>query len=87
LKKITVEVCACNRCIMMGAMDIMESVESLKKLKTQLRLNTQVELIMDKKICGDLGDEVSPVVSINGEMMTRATPQSVMEQIIKIQRK
>lgn len=84
MKKLIVEVCACNRCIMMGAMDIIDNVESLKKLKTQLRLNTQVEIIMERRICKDLGDDVSPVVLINGEIMLRATPQSVMEQIIKL---
>lgn len=84
MKKLNVEICACNRCIMMGAMDILESVESLKKLKVQLRLNAQVDLVMEKRICKDLGEEVSPVVSVNGEYMTNANPQSVMEQIIKL---
>lgn len=84
MKKVNVEICACNRCIMMGAMDIRESVESLKKLKVQLRLNTQVDVVMEKRICKGLGDEISPVVSINGDIMTHATPQSVMEQVIKL---
>ena len=84
MKKLNVEICACNRCIMMGAMDIRENVESLKKLKTQLRLNTQVDLVMSRRICKNLGEEISPVVSINGEVMTNATPESVMEQIIKL---
>ena len=84
MKKLNVAICACNRCIMMGAMDIRENVESLKKLKTQLRLNTQVDLVMSRRICQNLGEEISPVVSINGEVMTNATPESVMEQIIKL---
>lgn len=87
MKRLNVEICACNRCIMMGAMDIRENIESLKKLKVQLRLNTHVDLIMEKRICKDLGDDVSPVVKINGEYMTKASPQSVMEQVIKLQRK
>lgn len=87
MKKLNVEICACNRCIMMGAMDIRESIESLSKLKVQLRLNTRVDLVMEKRICKELGEDVSPVVKINGEYMTKANPQSVMEQIIKLQRK
>lgn len=83
MKKIQVEICACNRCVMMGAMDIRENVESLKKLKDQME-NTQVDLIMEKRICKDLGDSVAPVVSIEGQMMTKATAQAVMEQILNL---
>lgn len=84
MKKLTVEVCACNECIMMGAMEIMENIESLKKLKIQLRLNAQIDLIMNKRVCGDLGENVCPVVVINGEVITNANPETVMEKIIKL---
>lgn len=74
----------CNKCIMMGAMEIMENIESLKKLKVQLRLQTQIDLIMDKKICGDLSDDAAPVVIINDEVIEQATPEIVMEKIVKL---
>lgn len=83
MKKIKVEICACNRCVMMGAMEIRESVESLKKLKDHMEGN-QVEVIMEKRICKDLGDNVAPVVSIEGNVMTKATAQTVMEQILNL---
>ena len=84
MKRLQVRVCACNKCIMMGAMEIMENIESLKKLKVQLRLQTQIDLIMDKKICGDLSDDAAPVVIINDEVIEQATPEIVMEKIVKL---
>ena len=80
MKRLQVQVCACNKCIMMGAMEIMDSIESLKKLKVQLRLQTQIDVAMDKKICGCLSDDASPVVVINEEV----TPEIVMEKIVKL---
>ena len=84
MKRLQVQVCACTKCIMMGAMEIMENIESLKKLKVQLRLQTQIDLIMDKKICGDLSDDAAPVVIINDEVIEQATPEIVMEKIVKL---
>ena len=84
MKRLHVQVCACNKCIMMGAMEIMDSIESLKKLKVQLRLQTQIDVAMDKKICGCLSDDASPVVVINEEVIERATPEIVMEKIVKL---
>ena len=84
MQRLQVQVCACNKCIMMGAMEIMENIESLKKLKVQLRLQTQIDLIMDKKICGDLSDDAAPVVIINDEVIEQATPEIVMEKIVKL---
>lgn len=88
MKRVKVQICACNKCIMMGAMDIMENIESLKKLKNQLRMQqrtqAQVDLTMDKKICGELGDDVAPVVMINDEVITKASPEIVMEKILKL---
>jgi NADH:ubiquinone oxidoreductase subunit E len=88
VKRVKVQICACNKCIMMGAMDIMENIESLKKLKNQLRMQqrtqAQVDLTMDKKICGELGDDVAPVVMINDEVITKASPEIVMEKILKL---
>ena len=45
MKKLTVEVCVCTQCVLNGAMHIIESIEGLKKLKTQLRMNAQVDVV------------------------------------------
>ena len=84
MKRLQVEICACNKCIMMGAMEIMENIESLKKLKTQLRLQTQIDVSMDKKLCGELNDDAAPVVLINGEVIEHATPETVMEKVVQL---
>lgn len=67
---------------MMGAMDIMESIEGLKNLKQQLRLKAQIEV----KPCKCMGDckngNLAPIVKINDEIITRATSEAVMAKII-----
>lgn len=84
MKRLQVQICACNKCIMMGAMEIMENIESLKKLKTQLRLQTQIDVSMDQKLCGELEDGAAPVVIVNGEIIERATPEIVMEKVVQL---
>lgn len=50
MKSIRVVVCVCTQCIMNGAMDIIESVESLKKLKYEMRHGVKIEV--DDRIPG-----------------------------------
>ena len=81
MKRMTVEICVCTKCVMHGAMDIIESVEGLKKLKTQLRLGSQIE-IETKNLCK--GEDVYPLVCINGERMERASSETVMAKVISL---
>ena len=82
MKKLIVEVCVCTECVMKSAMDIIDSIESLKKLKVQLRFDTQIEV----KMCKCLGDakhgDLSPMVRINNEVLERANSETVMARVI-----
>lgn len=78
MRTITVEVCVCTQCVLHGAMNIIESVESMRKLKYEMRHKTRVEL----STISARHPESSPLVKINGEAMENCTCQQVMESIV-----
>lgn len=82
MKKLIVEVCVCTECVMKGAMDIVESIESLKKLKVQLRFNTQIQIEMRKCLGEAKHGMDSPLVRINGDLLQKASSETVMAKII-----
>lgn len=85
MRSIEVKVCVCTHCIMNGAMDIIDSIESLQKLKSQLRFNASVKIIANECICekGEHGAH-SPLVSINGELIKKATSENIAAKIISL---
>ncbi|MCI8407255.1 MAG: hypothetical protein HFE43_09755 [Oscillospiraceae bacterium] len=83
MKRLEVRVCVCTQCVMNGAMDIVEAVESLQKLKNQLRFNASVKVSANERICDkDADASVSPLVIVNGERLEGATCDQVMSRII-----
>lgn len=84
MKSLEVKVCVCTHCVLNGAMDIVEAIESLQKLKSQLRFNTSVKIIATESICADSKGEFSPLVYINGEALERATSETVTAKIISM---
>ena len=77
MKSIRVVVCVCTQCIMNGAMDIIESVESLKKLKYEMRHGVKIQV--ETQVC--------PVVFVDGQQIEKATNEEVMTRILSIVRK
>ncbi|MDF2567600.1 MAG: hypothetical protein K0R90_1056 [Oscillospiraceae bacterium] len=84
MKKLKIEVCSGSECTMMGAMDIIESIEGLKSLKQQLRLKSQIEVIPCKCFGDCKNGQFSPIVKINDEVITNATSDIVMSRIIAL---
>lgn len=82
MKKLVVKVCVCTQCVMNGAMEIVESIESLQELRTQLRLGTSIEVDAHQCLCNHETGDVSPLVIVNGERIEKATSESVMSKII-----
>ena len=82
MPQIMVEVCAGTHCTLMGAMDIINSVEGLRELYQKLSPDCEIEVrpITCKHICDDRTD--TSLVIINGEPLLTATPESVMERIM-----
>ena len=84
MKRLEVKVCVCTQCIMNGAMDIVESVESLQKLKNQLRFDATIKIYAGEQLCSKENHDASPLVLINGERIERATSEIVMAKIISM---
>ena len=84
MKRLEVKVCVCAQCVMNGAMDIVESVESLKMLKNQLRFNASIKVSANECLCDKSHKDTSPLVIINDERMEKATSEMVMSKIISI---
>ncbi len=85
MRSLEVKVCVCTHCVMNGAMDIVESIEGLQKLKNQLRFNTAVKIIANECICDKTEHgECSPIVSVKGECIANATSETVTAKIISI---
>lgn len=84
MKKITVEVCVCTQCVLNGAMHIIESIESLKKLKVQLRMNSQINIVPAPSLVEGKHSDISPIVRINGEILEKADSETVMAKIISL---
>ena len=84
MKKLNVKVCVCTQCVMNGAMEIVESIESLQELKTQLRFGTAIDVDAHKCLCDGKSADVSPLVIINGERLEKATSEAVMSKIISL---
>ena len=84
VKKIKVEVCSGTQCVMMGAMDIVASIQSLSSLKQQLRLDRKIHIVTSK--CFGLCKEgkCGPFVRVDGELIENADSESVMSHIISI---
>ncbi len=80
MQKIIVKVCVCSNCVMAGAIDIISSIESLKKIKTPLGYSIKITpTSCPKNLSHDLN---SPVVWVNDDMMENATTQTVMAKIL-----
>ena len=84
MKKITVEVCAGTQCVMMGAMDIVASIQSLSSLKQQLRMERKIDIVTSKCFGLCKQGKCGPFVRIDGELIENADSESVMSQIISI---
>lgn len=87
MKKLEIEVCVCAQCVMNGAMDIIEAIEGLNKLKTQLRFNSQIDIKTSTSLGNGKHKECSPVVTINGVLFERVNSETVMSKTISELRK
>lgn len=84
MNRIEVKVCVCSECIMNGAMDIVESVESLQSLKAQLRLKSKILVSANEVLCPKGDKECSPKVIINGEVFDHTNSETVAEKIVSM---
>lgn len=84
MQKLDVKVCVCTQCVMNGAMDIVESIEGLQKLKAQLRFNMTIKVSANESLCEKGETDAAPLVTINSERMEKATSETVTAKIISL---
>lgn len=84
MKTIDVKVCACTTCVMNGSMSLANSIEELNRVKAQLGIDAEISVEMCKCV-GEAGhNDTAPVASVNGEIITRAKSEIVMEKITEL---
>ena len=84
VNEILIEVCSGSECVMMGAMDIIESIEGLGQLKRQLHVKIPVQVVPTKCMGYCKQGSFSPVVRVNGEVITNATSETIMAKIMSL---
>lgn len=77
-----VTVCVGSRCTMMGSSGMLDALELLQKNYFE---EGELEIVPQNclNVCKEKGIEYTPVVSIDGELITSAKPQEVCEIILK----
>lgn len=81
MPRITVEVCAGTYCTMMGAMDIIAAIESLKDLQD---IGAVRELDIRAIPCPGLCSQgqQAPVVIVNGQTVLKADMETIMSLVL-----
>lgn len=82
-----VKVCMGSKCMLFGAMNIWESLESLEELRKEepwrfTEEPLEIEAIRCEQDCKTGDKRVTPVVYIEDERIERATSQQVMELVM-----
>ncbi|WP_165445423.1 NAD(P)H-dependent oxidoreductase subunit E [Bacilliculturomica massiliensis] len=83
MKELKVEICVCTECVMKGAMELAESVESLKKVKKHLDYEGEIYIDMEKCLGESKHGEDSPLIAVDGELIKNADSETVMEKIVE----
>ena len=84
MKKISLEVCVCTEWVMMGSMEIIDAIEGLKSLETDLYQGLDIDVTTSSSVCAPKVSGAAPVVKINGERMEKASSAAVMARISEI---
>ncbi len=82
-----VKVCMGSKCMLFGAMNIWESLESLEELREEEPWRftdepLEIEAIRCEQACKEGEKRITPVVYIEDERIERATSQQVMELVM-----
>lgn len=80
MKKVKVEICVGTHCTMMGAMNILELIDDMKKEYQDQGI--EVETVKCYQHCKE--NRVAPIVKINGDIIENATSERVMAKITEV---
>ncbi|MEF9919008.1 MAG: NAD(P)H-dependent oxidoreductase subunit E [Eubacterium sp.] len=84
MEDLKIEVCVCTECVMKGAMDIIESIESLNDVKDILELTRGIVIDTVKCIGEAKHGLQSPIVCVGGHVIENAKTETVMAQILEM---
>ncbi len=82
MEPLEVKICVNTKCMMLGAMDIMDQIETLNDVVDDLNLNRGIEI----EAVAELGDsdnsDKCPVVQVGSVMIENASTENVMSAIL-----
>ena len=84
MKNLNIDICCGARCTMMGAVDLLEKAESFKSVFPDD--NIIIQVVPCTQECKQSKVSLAPIVIINDEKITNATPQKVMEKMMEVLR-
>ncbi len=82
MQKVNISICVCAECMLSGAMDIIASIESLKKMPKASSFSFKI--IPTTPHFSENHTDIAPLVTINGESMQNVTTQNVMAKILSL---
>ncbi|MDO5037157.1 MAG: (2Fe-2S) ferredoxin domain-containing protein [Tissierellia bacterium] len=78
-----VKVCVGTRCTMMGSNGILDALENIKKVYFDEDDLLEIEPVNCLSFCRQEDADVTPVVIVNGEVVTQASAQEVTELVLR----
>ena len=84
MKKVNLEVCVCTECVMMGSMEIIDAIDGLGSLETDMYKELDISVKTSNSVCAPKKPHVSPVVKINGERFEKANSAIIMAKISEL---
>ncbi|MBC7087923.1 MAG: NAD(P)H-dependent oxidoreductase subunit E [Tissierellales bacterium] len=81
-----VKVCMGSNCTLLGAMNLLDQIESLRELieenKEYKDEELEIESIKCLGYCKETDEDIAPVVIVDEDVIFKATGQIVMEKIM-----
>lgn len=81
MKSITLEMCVCPRCVMNGAMELMDGILSIRKMKN---VKNKLDLKISTTPNLSSGDHHGPAVVLNGECLENVRENELMSKILNL---
>lgn len=82
METLKVQVCVNTPCMIRGAMDIIDQIETLNDIVDDLQLSKSIEIIPVKELQGSDDPANCPVVEVGDKLICNASAENVMEVIL-----
>lgn len=82
MEPLEVKICMNTKCMMLGAMDIMDQIETLNDIVDDLHLRRGIEVEAVSSLPGATDSALCPVVQVGEQLIQNASTESVMSVIL-----